>query len=101
MWKNLPNFDLSQAAQGAVLRQQVTIMRYTVKLRNELMVTLHPNFLERDGKRAFVVLPYEEYLMLEEEMQSFEDLKALRAAKTEEADSPTASLSEVRNSLGL
>jgi hypothetical protein len=65
------------------------------------MVTLHPSFLERDGKKAFVVLPYEEFLVLEEEMQSFEDLKALRAAKAEEAGAPTVSLSEARTELGL
>ena len=63
------------------------------------MVTLHPNILERDGKKAFVVLPYEEFLLLEEEMQSFEDLKALRAAKAEEVDVPTISLSEAKKIL--
>jgi hypothetical protein len=65
------------------------------------MVTLHPNILERDGKKAFVILPYEEYVMLEEEMQSLEDLKMLRSAKIEEADAPTISLSEARSELGL
>ncbi|MBU4271668.1 MAG: type II toxin-antitoxin system Phd/YefM family antitoxin [Planctomycetes bacterium] len=65
------------------------------------MVTLHPNFLERDGKKAFVVLPYEEFIMLEEEMESFEDLKALRAAKSEESDVPTIPLSQARKELGL
>ena len=39
------------------------------------MVKLHPSVLERDGKKAFVVLPYEEFVMLEEEIESFEDLK--------------------------
>ena len=33
------------------------------------MVTIHPNILERDGKKAFVVLPYEEFVMIEEETQ--------------------------------
>ena len=65
------------------------------------MVTLHPNILERDGKKAFVVLPYEEYVALEEELQSLEDIRALRAAKSEEADSPVVSLSEARSGLGL
>lgn len=27
------------------------------------MVTIHPNILERDGKKAFVVLPYEEFIL--------------------------------------
>ena len=39
------------------------------------MLTIHPNVLERDGKKAFVVLPYEEFVMIEEELQEYEDLK--------------------------
>ena len=39
--------------------------------------------------------------MLEEELQDYEDLKALRAAKAEESDAPTISLSEAKNELGL
>ena len=50
------------------------------------MVAIHPNILERDGQRAFVVLSYEEFLMMEEELQQFEDLKQLRQVKVEEAD---------------
>ena len=44
---------------------------------------------------------YEEFLMLEEEMQSLEDLKALRAAKAEEGAAPTVPLSQARSDLGL
>ena len=65
------------------------------------MVELHPSFLERDGKKAFVVLPYEEFLMLEEEVETFADLKALRAAKVEEADAPTVPLSQAKRELGF
>ncbi|MEN6405880.1 MAG: hypothetical protein ABFC77_05345 [Thermoguttaceae bacterium] len=65
------------------------------------MVAIHPNILERDGQKAFVVLPYEEFVMLEEELQQFEDLKQLRAAKNEEASAPTASLDAVKEELGL
>jgi hypothetical protein len=32
------------------------------------MVTIHPDILERDGKKAFVVLPYDEFVMIEEEL---------------------------------
>ena len=65
------------------------------------MVTIHPNILERDGKKAFVVLPYEEFVMIEEELQEYCDLKELRAAKAEEADAPTESLCDVKKELGL
>jgi hypothetical protein len=65
------------------------------------MVVVHPNILERDGKKAFVVLPYEEYVLIEEELQEYEDLKQLRAAKAEEADQPTLSLQDARKELGF
>jgi hypothetical protein len=65
------------------------------------MMALHPSVLERDGKKAFVVLPYEEFVMLEEELQEYYDLKELRAAKAEEAEAPTVPLSEVKRELGL
>jgi hypothetical protein len=65
------------------------------------MVTLHPNYLEQDGKKQFVVLPYTEYVALQEELQDFYDLKALRAAKEEEQDAPTLSFEEAKKELGL
>lgn len=65
------------------------------------MVTLHPNILERDGKKAFAVLPYEEFVRIGEELHDFEDLKDLRAAKAEEANAPTTSLASVRKKLKI
>ena len=65
------------------------------------MVMLHPNILERDGKKAFVVLPYEEFVLIEEQLEELDDLKELRAAKAEEADAPTVTLDEVRRDLGV
>ncbi|MCZ7673285.1 MAG: type II toxin-antitoxin system Phd/YefM family antitoxin [Chloroflexi bacterium] len=63
------------------------------------MFTLHPNFLEQDGKKQFVVLPYAEYVALQEELQDFYDLKALRTAKEEEQDAPTLSFEEAKRNL--
>jgi hypothetical protein len=48
-----------------------------------------------------VVLRYEEFLMMEEELEQFEDLKQLREAKVEEADAPTMSLDAVQKELEL
>ena len=59
------------------------------------MVSLHPNFLEVEGKKAFAVLSYAEYLEVEEQLQQLEDIKALRKAKSLEADAPTLSLAEM------
>ena len=68
-------------------------------MRKAEMLTIHPNILERDGKKAFVVLPYEEFVMIEEELQEYEDLKELRAAKAEELDQPTVPLRDAKKEL--
>ena len=65
------------------------------------MVMLHPNILERDGKKAFAVLPYEEFVRIEEELNDLEDIKDLRFAKTEEANAPTTSIASVRKELKI
>ena len=65
------------------------------------MVAIHPNILECDGKKAFVILPYEEFVMIEEDLEEYEDLKELRAAKAAEAGEPTLPLQDVKKELGL
>lgn len=65
------------------------------------MITLHPNILERDGKKAFAVLPYEEFQKVREALDDYEDLKDLRTAKSEEGDAPVSPLSAVREELNI
>jgi hypothetical protein len=65
------------------------------------MLNLHPEVLRKNGKEEFVVLPYEEYLALQEFLAEVEDLLVLREAKQEEAQEPTVSLAEVKQRLGL
>jgi len=65
------------------------------------MISLHPEFLTKDGKRAFAVLPYEEFLALQEFLADAADLIDLREAKTEEASATTVPLSKVMERLGL
>jgi PHD/YefM family antitoxin component YafN of YafNO toxin-antitoxin module len=60
---------------------------------------LHPQIIEKEGKKEFVVLPYEEFLQLQEQVADYEDLKDLRYAKDEERDAPTTPLSEVKKHL--
>jgi hypothetical protein len=73
----------------------------SIAIKGGYMVAIHPNILERDGQKAFVILPYEEFLMMEEELEQYEDLKQLREAKVKESDSPTMSLNAVKKELGL
>jgi len=65
------------------------------------MLSLHPNVLEQEGKKQFVVLPYNEFISIQEELADYEDLKELRAAKKVEKDAPTISLEKAKNELGL
>ena len=45
------------------------------------MVKLHPNILEQNGEKAFVILSYEDFLLLGESLKDFEDMTILRATK--------------------
>ncbi len=65
------------------------------------MQAIHPKILEYDGKKAFVVLTYDEFVAIEEHLQEYEDIKQLRIAKAEEADAPTVPLRRAKKVLGL
>jgi hypothetical protein len=61
---------------------------------------LHPEILTKNGRKEFAILPYEEFLALQEWLADVEDLLDLRAAKEAEQNEPTASLAEVESHLG-
>lgn len=65
------------------------------------MIELHPEFLTKDGKKEFAVIPYEEFLKLQEILEDLEDLKDLRLAVEEDKNSPDFSLDEVRKMLDM
>lgn len=65
------------------------------------MLKLNPNILERDGKKAFVILTYEEFLSIEEALEDADDLQCLKEARSEERHTPTTSLACVRESLNI
>jgi len=65
------------------------------------MTEIHAKILEKDGKKEFAVLPYEELLHIQEELNDYADLKDLRAAKEKEGDTPGLSLSEALRKLEI
>jgi hypothetical protein len=65
------------------------------------MITLHPEFLVKNGKKEFVVLPYEEFVGLQESLQDAEDVLELRKARIEEADMPSMTLQDAKKEFGL
>jgi PHD/YefM family antitoxin component YafN of YafNO toxin-antitoxin module len=60
------------------------------------MINIHPNILEKNGKKQFAILPYSEFIKIKNELEDYEDLKLLRQAKRKEADSPTLSMDEAK-----
>jgi len=65
------------------------------------VIQLHPEFLTKDGKKEFAVLPYEEFVALQDVLADATDLLDLRSAKTEAGSAPTLSLKEVKTQLDL
>lgn len=74
-------------------------MRILEKAMNR--ITLHPEILSKNGKKEFVVLPYEVFLALQELLDDVEDLLELRAAKREVEGEPLLSLADAKKELGL
>jgi len=73
----------------------------TLKRLEEIsMIPLHPEFITKNGKKEFAVIPYEEFEALQELIADL-DLIYLRAAKEEDANQPSMPLAEVKKMLGL
>lgn len=64
-------------------------------------MTVHAQILKRDGKKEFAILNYEEFLRIQEILDDYEDLKALRLSKIKERNSKTISLREAQKILQL
>jgi len=62
-------------------------------------MSIHPQVIEKEGKKEFVVLPYEEFLTIKENLEDYEDLKDLREAKATEGDAPSTPLTAIRADL--
>ncbi|MEZ4630507.1 MAG: hypothetical protein R2880_07350 [Deinococcales bacterium] len=62
--------------------------------------TLHPSFIEKEGKREYVVLPIEEFEQLQIFLEDAQDLFELRLAKAED-DGEYLGLAELKKELGL
>lgn len=64
-------------------------------------MTLHAEILVKDGKNQFAVLPYEEFLAVQERLADAEDLLELRAAKRASAGKRPIPLARVKRELGI
>jgi hypothetical protein len=65
------------------------------------MIKLHPEVLKKNGVNEFVILPYDEFVALQELLADGQDLKDLREAIRVEGAAPTISLEELKAELGV
>ena len=65
------------------------------KFTANITMSIHPQIIEKDGIKEFAVLPYQEFLEIQQILEDFEDLQELREAKAEEFNAPTRLLSQV------
>lgn len=65
------------------------------------MIKIHPEFLSKNGNKEFAVIPYEEFIKVQELLEDLEDLQDLRAAKQEEENNISIPLDEVKKMLTL
>ena len=64
------------------------------------MVSLRAQIIKKNGKKEYAVLPYEEFLRVQEELEDYEDLRCLREAKEIERSAPTIGLTELKKKIG-
>lgn len=80
-------------------------MQYTIEFNpralKDCKMDLNPHILEKNGKKEFVILPYEDFLKMQEVIENYEDLRILRKAKKKESSSPTISLKKAKKELNI
>ncbi|HAH19598.1 MAG: prevent-host-death family protein [Omnitrophica WOR_2 bacterium GWF2_43_52] len=64
-------------------------------------MTIHAQILKRNGRKEFAILPYGEFLKVQEILDDYEDLRALRAAKAKGRSDKTVSMEEANKILHL
>lgn len=64
------------------------------------MATLRAQIIKKNGKKEYAVLPYEEFIRIQEELADYEDLRSLREAKAIEKSAPTIGLAELKKKIG-
>lgn len=58
-------------------------------------MSIHPQIIEKEGRKEFVVLPYEEFLQIQEALEDLADIQLLREERTSSASEPTKSLDDI------
>lgn len=64
-------------------------------------MTLHPQIIEKKGKKEFVIIPYEEFLLIQEALDDLDDIRELRKEKELSKNEPTRKLDDVIKDLRI
>ncbi len=92
---------LFEVEGGFVVVYRVLLSKRGVLMAERRMLKLHPEILVKDGKKQFAVLPYDEYLAIQERLADADDLLELRKAKRAEGKKRFIPLAQVKRELGL
>jgi len=65
------------------------------------MTAMKVQIIKKNGKKEYAVMPYEDFLRIQEELDDYENLRCLRDAKKAERDAPTLRLEDVKKRIGL
>ena len=57
---------------------------------------IHPQIIEKEGRKEFVILPYDEFVRIQEALEDYKDLRDLRNAKADDEGGEAISLAEAR-----
>ena len=63
------------------------------------MATIHAQIIKKNGKKEYAVLPYKEFIRIQEELEDYQDLRCLREAKEAEKDAPTIGMAELKKKI--
>jgi len=64
-------------------------------------MTLHPQIIEKEGKKEFVIIPYEEFLLIKEALDDLDDIRELRKEKELSKNEPTRKLDDIIKDLKI
>jgi mRNA interferase RelE/StbE len=86
--------EMSDTLSGDVKRLTDSTPEYRLRVGEYRVL------FEKEGKKEYAVLPYEEFLKIQEELRNYEDLRCLREAKKAEKTAPTIGSDELKKQIG-
>lgn len=58
-------------------------------------MSIHPQIIEKAGEKEFAVIPYEEFLEMQQQLEDYEDLQILRSEQASQQAAPSRPLRDI------